>query len=312
VPAHPLSLRVVLLSWALAVVLWPVAWWGVAIAQGLGVLFAGGGWIGIAVPLGSQPWALVNEPDIAYASSRAALWGYWLAPLLAPAVLAVLVPWLAPSPTRGWGGELALFHLAFASAALGLAWAPPLGVADGPAAGLLRFWKVDPTHTVTIAALVAAVAVQGAVIRLTARWWAAPGGPRRGRRMLTIVVHGVIPALGWAAIAVLTGWPPSGRSLQLLAVPLVGALAAAFLWVPGSPLRRLGRPEWRSLLAAFGAAAVAAAAAVWAGAPAGSQVRALLWGEPMATNNIRTEMVRVRLTPPRDRAAPPAPSAPGS
>jgi hypothetical protein len=72
VPAHPLSLRVVLLSWALAVVLWPVAWWGVAIAQGLGVLFAGGGWIGIAVPLGSQPWALVNEPDIAYASSRAA------------------------------------------------------------------------------------------------------------------------------------------------------------------------------------------------------------------------------------------------
>ncbi len=301
-----------LLSWALAVVLWPVAWWGVTVAQGIGVLLAGGGWIGVAVPLGAQPWALVNQPGIAYASSRAALWGYWLAPLLAPALLAVLLPWLAPAPSRGWSGELALFHLAFASAALGLAWAPPLGVADGPAAGLLRFWKVGSTHTLTVAALVAAVAVQGAVIRLAARWWAAPGGPRRNRRVLTAFVHGVMPALGWAAVAALAGWPPSGRSLQLLAGPLLGALAAALLWVPGSPLRRLERPEGRSLLLAAAAAAVVAVLALWAGAPAGGHTRALLWGEPAATNNIRTEMVRVRLTAPRDRAAPPAPSAPGS
>jgi hypothetical protein len=177
VPAHPLSWRVVLLSWALAIVLWPVAWWGLTVAQGLGVVLAGGDWIGVAVPLGAQPWALVNQPGIAYASSRAALWGYWLAPLLAPAVLAGLLPWLAPAPSRGWAGELALFHVAFASAALGLAWAPPLGVADGPAAGLFRFWKIAPRHTLAVAALVAVVAVQGSVIRLAARWWAAPGGP---------------------------------------------------------------------------------------------------------------------------------------
>jgi hypothetical protein len=312
VPAHPLSWRVVLLSWALAVALWPVAWWGVTVAQAIGVLLAGGGWIGAAVPLGAQPWALVNQPGIAYASSRAALWGYWLAPLLGPALLAGLLPWLAPAPSRGWAGELALFHLAFASAALGLAWAAPLGVADGPAAGLFRFWKIAPTHTLAVAALVAVVAVQGSVIRLAARWWAAPGGPRRGRRVRTAFVHGVMPALGWAAIAALAGWPPSGRSLQLLAVVLVGALAAGVAWVPGSPLRRLEQPEARSLLLAAAAAAVVAVLALWAGAPAGGHTRALLWGEPAATNNIRTEMVRVRLTAPRDRAAPPAPSAPGS
>jgi hypothetical protein len=312
VAAHPLSLRVVLLSWALAVVLWPLAWWTVAVAQALGVMLAGGGWIGIAVPLGAQPWALVNQPGIAYASSRAALWGYWLAPLLAPALVGVLVPWLAPSPTRGWGGELALFQLAFASAALGLGWAPPLGVADGPAAGLLRFWKIAPTHTVAAAALLAALAVQGAVIRLAARWWAAPGGPRRWRRVTTVLVHGVVPALGWVAIAALAGWPPLGRSLQLLLVPLVGALAAALLWVPGSPLRRLERPEWRAVLLAAAAAAVIGVFAAWAGAPAAGHPRALLWGEPAATNNVRTDMVRVRVTAPRDRAAPPARSAPGS
>lgn len=312
VPAHPLSWRVVLLSWALAVVLWPVAWWGLTVAQGLGVVLAGGGWIGVAVPLGAQPWALVNEPGIAYASSRAALWGYWLAPLLAPALLAGLLPWLAPAPSRGWAGELALFHVAFASAALGLAWAPPLGVADGPAAGLLRFWKVDPSHTVTTAALVAVVVVQGAVIRLAARWWAAPGGPRRGRRVRTVLVHGLMPAFGWVAIAALAGWPAAGRSLRMLAAPLLGAVVAAFLWVPGSPLPRLERPEWRTLLLAAAAAVVVAVLALWAGAPAGGQARALLWGEPMATNNVRTEMVLIRLTPPRDRAAPPAPSAPGS
>ena len=311
-PAHPLSLRVVLMSWALAVVLWPVAWWGLAIAQGLGVVLAGGGWIGIAAPLGAQPWGLVNQPSIAYASSRAALWGYWLAPLLAPALLAVALPWLAPAPTRGWGGELALFHLAFASAALGLVWAPPLGVADGPAAGLLRFWKIAPTHILAAATLIAAVAVQGAVIRLAARWWAAPGGPRRWRRVTTVLAHGVVPALGWAVTAALTGWPLSWRSLLLLAAAIVAALAAALLWVPGSPLRRLERPERRSVLLATGAAVVIGALALWVGAPAGGQVRALLWGEPAVTNNVRTEMVRIRITAPRDRAAPPAPSAPGS
>jgi hypothetical protein len=152
--------------------------------------------------------------------------------------------------------------------------------------------------------------VQGAVIRLAARWWAAPGGPRRGRRVVTVLVHGVMPTLGWVAVAALTGWPPSGQSLLVLAIALVAALAAALLWVPGSPLRRLERPEWRSLALAFGAAAVAAAAQGPVVRP--GQARALLWGKPGATNNIRIEMVRVPVTAPRDRAAPPAPSAPGS
>ena len=311
-PAHPLSWRVVLLSWAVAVALWPVAWWGIAIAQALGVLLAGGSWIGVAVPLGAQPWALVNEPGIAFASSRAALLGYWLAPLFVPALVALLGPWLLPAPSRGWAGELAVFHLAFASAALGLAWAPPLGVADGPAAGLLRFWKIEPSHVIAIAAVVAAVSVQGAVVRLAARWWAAPGGPRRGRRLRTAFVHGVMPALGWAAVALLAGWRPPERSLQLLGVVLLGALAAGFLWVPGSPLRRFEQPETKVLLRAAAVAVVVAAAALWAGRPAGGQARALLWGAPGETNNVRTEMVRVPLTPPRAPAAPPAPSAPGS
>ena len=141
--SSPLSGRVVLLSLGLAAVAWPLAWLLLAVAQGLGVLLAGGSFIGVSLPLGHHPWALVNQPSVAFASSRAALWGYWLAPALVALALAIALPLLAPTGRR-WGGELLVNHLALAFAVLGLGWAPPLGLGDGPARGLERFFEIPP------------------------------------------------------------------------------------------------------------------------------------------------------------------------
>ncbi|OYV88174.1 MAG: hypothetical protein B7Z68_13555, partial [Acidobacteria bacterium 21-70-11] len=97
----PLSPRVVALSWGAALILWPLAWLLLAVAQGAGTAMAGGGWIGVAVPFGAHPWGIVNEPNVAFAGSRAALFLYWLAPPLLALAVAVVAPTLLPVPP-GW------------------------------------------------------------------------------------------------------------------------------------------------------------------------------------------------------------------
>jgi len=177
---NPLSFRVVVLSWLVALAVWPLTWIGLAAAQGVGALLAGGGWIGIAVPLGAHPLGLVNEPTVAFAGSRAALWLYWLAPALAALAVSAAAPPLAPAPP-GWLGELTVFHAAASAAVLGLGWAPPLGAADGPAAGLLRFWGWQPGVLEAVAAGAGAVTIQLAVARLAGHLWSEPGRLRAGR-----------------------------------------------------------------------------------------------------------------------------------
>ena len=236
----PLTPRVVALSWAVALVVWPLVWWLLAAATGAGVSLFGGDWIGLAVPLGGQPWALVNEPGIAFAVSRAALLGYWLPSLALAAVLALALPSLAPGG-KGWVGELVVLHAATACAVLGLAWAPPLGVHDGPAAGLNRFWHVPPGVTIAASLVVAVVAVQPVVIRLCAALWRAPGGPLRRRRLAAVALHLVLPALTWATMATIAGWfAPLAAYLTVFTV-LAAAIVGAFSWLPKHPIA--GRPD---------------------------------------------------------------------
>ncbi|HUK13426.1 MAG TPA: hypothetical protein VLW17_08985 [Thermoanaerobaculaceae bacterium] len=302
---NPLSFRVVVLSWLVALAVWPLTWVGLAAAQGVGALIAGGGWIGIAVPLGAHPLGLVNEPTVAFASSRAALWLYWLAPALAALAVSAAAPPLAPAPP-GWLGELAVFHAAAAAAVLGLGWAPPLGAADGPAAGLLRFWGWRPGVLEAVAAGAGAVTIQLAVARLAGHLWSEPGGPRRSRRLLVTIVHGFAPVVGWAAAVIATGWAVTPRALVTAGAVMLGALAGAWHWTPRSPLHRNGPPGW----AAYAGTAVLgigiALFVLWAGSPARGSGRALLWGKEGLTSNVRAAMETIRLTPPHAPRTPPA------
>jgi len=292
----------VLASWAVALLLWPVAWLVAPVAQGLGTVAAGGSWIGLSAPCGSVPWGLVNEPGMAFAASRAALFAYWLPPLLAPALLAVFLPALAPTG-RGWLGELVLFHLAAGLSVAALGWGVPLGRGDGPAAGLLTFWHVPfgVTLGVALAAGIAGAAL--ALARLGSHLWQAPGGPTRRRRLLLALLHLALPSLAWVLAA-------HGLGFQLQRMPLLGVLAvvaggvaSAALLVPHSALHR---PVALSRLAvvALGLGGVLVGLAFsWIAGTSGGAAKAVLWSQERSSSNVRPGLVRVMLTlPPAPRA----------
>jgi hypothetical protein len=301
---HPLSGRIVVLSWAGALVSWPIAWALLAAAQGLGVAAAGGGWIGVSLAISQTPWGLVNEPGVGFAATRAALFLYWLAPPLAALLLAFCVPVLTPAP-MGWVGEVVIFHIGTAAAVLGLGWAGPLGVRDGPAAGLERFWNVHPWGFVAVCLAVGASAVQFALVRLSGHLWIEPGGPTRRRRVTVSIVHSWPPALLWFATAcAVSGRIPVRPALAMLVV-LVAGTCGSFMLVAGSPPRPYREPGVASLLATLVVGAALWVGLVWAAGQTG-RPRALLWGAPMETNNLRPEMTVERLTPRRGPKTPPA------
>lgn len=302
----PLSPRVILLSWATAAGIWPLLWWLLALAQGLGTTAAGGSFIGLAMPLARQPWALVNQPTGAFSASLAALPAYWLAPALLALAIAVAGPLLAPAPPSWWG-ELTVFHLAMAAAALGLGFAPALGTDDGPARGLLTFWQVPPALFMAVAACLGALGATLAVIRLSGFLWAAPGGPTRRRRLLVALVHGIVPGVAWLMAAWLAGWRLPLVASVLLVFVVLAPLAFAWTRVPHSALARPSRPGAVKLgltLVAGGAVLVLAAAA---GRPESGRVRGFLWRDPGKTNNIRSAIVVHRVRWPRPAARSRAP-----
>lgn len=300
---NPLSLRVLLLSWAVALVAWPLAWALLAVAQGVGVLLVGGSWIGVALPLGLQPWGIVNEPTVAFAGSSAALYLYWLAPSLLALLLAAGLPALAPVPP-GWLGELVVFQVSLAAATLGLGWAPPLGVVDGPAAALARFWHLQPSLFVAITAGAGVLAAQFVVVRLTAHLWSRPGGPTRSRRLLVMLAHGFAPTVAWAVAVSASGFAAAPQALLSAGWVLAGALVGAWFWAPRAPLREapLLRPRVVVGVALLGAAT--GFAMLWVGAPGRGHGKALLWGREGMTSNVRAGMEVVQLMPRRARRTP--------
>ncbi len=304
-PTGPLSPRVVALSWAVALVAWPLAWLALACAQGIGTVLAGGGWIGVAIPLGAHPLAIVNEPTVAFAGSRAALALYWLAPPVGALALAMLLPTVVPVP-HGWLSEVFVFQLATAAATLGLGWAAPLGAVDGPAEGLARFWGVPPRAFVALSALAGAAAVQLTVARLSGHLWAYPRGPLRSRRVLVALVHALPPAACWLAAATALGWGLPPATLATTGVVLVGALVAGWVWTPHAPLRLRTGAGWGKVAGVAALGCLTLAAAAWAGGNRRGHAVALEWGTPRETCNVRPGMVEVRLTPLPARRTPPA------
>jgi hypothetical protein len=293
------------LSWGMALLAWPMAWLLLAVAQGLGTVIAGGSWIGFSVPLGLHPWGLVNEPSIAFAGTRGALFLYWLMPPFAALALAALLPTVVPVPPS-WLSEVGIFQLAVACAVLGLGWAPPLGVADGPAAGLARFWEVSPGVFLAVTTVLGALVVQLAVARLASHLWAEPGGPLRSRRLLTALAHGFVPAVGWAVAVVVQGWAVPPLAVVTTAAVLLGVLVGGWSWVPSSPLHPRPELHRRTVVALVVLGAAVFAVASWAGAPRRGHGTAFVWGFPGETNNVRPGMAVVRVMPLHAPKKPPA------
>lgn len=304
--ANPLSFRILALSWLAALLTWPLVWLALASAQGLGVAVQGGEWIGAAVPWGQQPWGLVNQPHVGFAATRGALVGYWLPPLLAALGLATVPAALLPSG-RGWPSELVLIQVSLGAGLLGLGWAPGLGIADGPIAGLVRFWSVPEWSVLAAAPILGAAGVYAALARLGGYLWQTPSGPTRVRRLVAALLHAGAPALAWPPAALALGWQPNPRALAGLAVVLLGSLVASWIWVPRAPLRSRREPGWGSYLVMGAMVAVLLIPIAWAGMAVDGHARALLWTEPGATNNVRPNMVVVRVMPRRVPEAPPEP-----
>lgn len=308
---HPLQIKVLLLSWLLSAVLWPLLWLLLPAAQGVGVVAVGGEWIGLSAPWGSQPWALVNQPGVGFSATRAALAGYWLPPLVVPLLLALLLPPLMPSG-QGWVSELAVYHTATAAAVLGLGLAPSFGVADGPVAGLEVFWKVPALLVVLLCAAGGVAGATMASLRLASPLWLAPGGPTRRRRVLIPLLHAGLPLLLWLAALYLGGWRPR-TAAAVVAGAVVGLAVVASAWfVTRAPLVRRRGAGWGTIGAAGVLAIAICGVLACAGAAHAGSPKGFLWGEERMTSNVRSGTLRVELRRHPARTGRPAPFARGS
>lgn len=308
---HPLTLRIVFLSWFEALLAWPVALVCLNVFQGLGVLYCGGAWIGVSLPFGAPPWALVNEPSIAFSSSQSALWCYWLAQPIGAFLLVLGLVFLLPMPST-WPSHLFSIQLALALCTLGLAWFPGLGVQDHTLAGLEVFFKVKELLYLIVCAGLSFISAMFTITRLGSYLWLAPGGPLRVRRVLLAVLHYLVPVCLLPFISLVQGWSLKPIALVMLVAPIIGALGGAWVFSPRANLRPEPGLSDKRMFVHLLLGLAAFCLAFWCGLPGAGSGKALLWLEPGLTNNLRPKMKVFWVTPHLFRKTPPVSSEPRS
>jgi hypothetical protein len=275
--------------------------WLVAIAQGLVVLWSGGQFIGVSLPPHLQPWALVNQPALNFASTPAGL-AHFAVGAVVCLLIAVMAPAIIPRPST-MAAELGMIQMAWTAAVYGLGWIPLVDPWDGHLARMLRL-RDAPQALLWTLPFVAAVAALPAVIRLLSLARSATPqllGPQR----LGVVVAGlVLPTItttaGLVALLTVTGWPDTPldgvgflgedpRRAALGVIPaLLLAMVVAATRVPTTNPLRLRAADGRSVMLMALLATLLAASVAVAGAPlANATARSLLWGSPNHLNNIR-------------------------
>ncbi len=282
----------VIASWIAAVAAVPAALVGAAAGQGLGTMLVGGTWIGICVPWDRQPWALVNQPVLNFASLPSAA-AYWLG---GPAVVLGVAIGLIPVTVRvrSLAGQLAAVQLAFVATVVGLLWQPALDPASSHVTRWLEFRGLAPELR-WLAAAVGAGAAVPIVLRLIALARITHFAPSRGRRLGLVMLHLVPVPLGWAAVSTLVRGGVPAEACTVAAVPMVVALVTAWFGYPPAATHAVVAIRPRTVVALAGIMLTFAAVALAAGRPLpGDRTAAVQWARDSSFNNIRPWMAPLR------------------
>ena len=287
--ADPLALSGAVATVVLGLTAWAAAPLLLILGQGLGALAGGCDWIGAVTSIHRQPWALVNQPTIDFASRPASFGYWWGGTMLCLATAALAVP-LLPRP-RTLVAELATIQLSLAAAFL-VAWTPLLATDAGHPGRWLQLRSV-PVQGLWLLPAAAGIVSVLPTLRLLGLLAGARRRAGRGSRLLLVAVALAPPTGAWVVAA----WRLSGSFVPLVEPLLgVGIMIATVLGVAvvgyGRPVvHPVATPTSAGLLAATLAAVILAAAAAGLGLPRrGAEAGGVLWGAPGATNNIRSWM----------------------
>jgi hypothetical protein len=276
---------VIAISWLAAVASIPVALMGAACGQGFGAVVGGCHWIGVALPLDRQVWALVNQPVLNFASLPGA-GGYWLGSTAFPLLVAATVVHFMPR-SRSLIGELISVQLAWAMSAIALAWLPLLDTSDGHVVRFLSL-RGQPASLVWLAPFAGACAAILPTLRLLELTRRRRPDVSRRHRLWVVTIHLGPPAALWfGSASVVRGEIPLPPTIALAAL-FVSTLLFAWLWYPKPYVHPLELPTGKATTALAIAAAVLVSFVWMTGRPLANGQRAgLLWGQAHSFNNIR-------------------------
>lgn len=274
----------------------------IAGGQGLGAVLGGCRWIGVTLPLHRQAWALVNQPSLAFSAQSAAA-GYWLGGIVACLLVAALWVPLAPRP-RGLTSELVAIQISWMASVLGLGWMALLDPWDGHLSRFLRLHDLSPA-LIWLAPVLGAWAALIPTLRLLGLTRGAQPQLSRSGRILTVLIHLVIPTFAWIAVglviisrtssiahgALLEGLPPVETlwpPVLAAALPSVAALTLAWLAFPRPWGHRLNPVSLKNNAVLLAAAAVLVGLQLILGGPSGAgNCRGVLWSHDDSRNNLR-------------------------
>jgi hypothetical protein len=280
-----LSGRSLLFSWLAGAGALPAVILFMVLAQGLGAWFGGARWIGICTPLTRHPWALINQPNLAFSASTAAS-GYWFGAVLVGLALAVFAPALA-NRSKADAARFATIQLSWAAAVLAGAWFPLVDLEDGHLTRWLALHDL-PIVMVWITPLAAGLAVIPTLLQLLALGREGRTTFGIGARLLTVALFLWAPVFVWVVVvSLLCGAVVMQSCLACLLPIMISATVAARGWGRD----RVVEQVFISVRSFLGIVVLSSMmiSAVWlCGRPlAGGRVAALLWSTPNAFNNIR-------------------------
>jgi len=273
------------ISWLAASAALPLTLIGATVGQGIGALAGGCGWIGVALPLDRQVWALVNQPVLNFSSLPSAS-GYWLGSTLLPLAVAATIIGFLPR-ARSFVVELSVVQIAWAMSVVAAGWVPLLDSEDGHLVRLLAL-QGRPTALVWLAPAIAACVALLPTLRLLELTRRRHPDPPRSFRLFVVAVHFGIPTATWVALVSLLRGSTPVRAVVGAAVPVAAVLVFTWLRFPRPYAYRLEPPR-PSELVGLAITALILAGTVWLGGrplPDG-RVASLIWAQAHSFNNIR-------------------------
>jgi hypothetical protein len=212
--------------------------------------------------------------------------GYWTGSLLLPLILTA-TPSALRLRGRSLAGELVLLQMAWAAAAVGLAWLPLLDLSQGHLGRWLELWRL-PAAALWVGPALAVPLAAPPCLRLLALARVARPDTGRMRRLATVLLHLGLPCVAWCLLATLLRTSLPWPAVSGLAAPLVAALVVAWFRYPpvfAHRLEGLTAGGWLRLIPV----ALALGLLLWgAGRPLPDQRSGgVLWAAPGSFNNIR-------------------------